>query len=334
MLRSFLASLVVTLFGVPTIGWAADSNANRYCGDDYYFTFTAPRGWADDANSESASAELAFAPVDENAENEGVSISVSLRRAGFKDGFDLDSQIERAVAELTMRKAPTAVRDGSIRHPSLPSRSAVLEFPDLHVYYVLMDAQSGRGYVVAAVLARVGGRFSAGQLALFESSLASLHYDAGRVCKPGPDDEPVETVVSPPAVRDTSGAATKPELTKGQRAMHRALMGCSLLSQLFVPVVCMPGRLAGTPALLAEFQKNDSRSAETILETFRDRVAATYCWAAQSHELPRLAFGTHEKKPTSANARPIREYSCQTRDFIKSYPPEQFDYDRSAFEGL
>ena len=331
MLRSFLALFVVALFGVSGIGHDGNSEAVRYCGDDYYFRLSPPRGWVDQVGYEGSGVEIVLAPSGKGFGIEGLEISVGLRRMASDD---LDFQISRAAAELTMRKAPKAIRDGTIQHPRLPSRSAILDFEDLQVYYVMMDAQSGRGYVVAAVLSRAAEKLSPGDLDTFETLVASLHYDAQRVCEEGPDDTTVERVVSPPAARAPYVETTSPKSTKGRRAMLRALLGCDLLSRLFVPVQCMPGRLAGSPAVLAEFDRDDSRSAEKLLETFRDRVAVTYCWAARSHALPRLAFGTREKKPASGKAAPIREYSCETGGLTTSYPADQFDYDRAVYEDL
>jgi hypothetical protein len=71
---------------------------------------------------------------------------------------------------------------------------------------------------------------------------------------------------------------------------------------------------------------------------FRERVAVTYCWAAQRHALPRLAFVAREtprKKDAGPDtSSPIRLYSCEKRELGESHALEDFEYDPSVVEKL
>ena len=338
MPRCTSIALAVALCAAPAAGDSSSPDTIRACGTDYYFTVTPPPGWERAAEHPAGRIALTFTPPGKGASDAGLTaISLALGRASFRDDFDLDEVFEREVAGLAAQGSAATIRDGAIRHPILPSRATILEFPALSLYRVAMDVQSGRGYVMAATLSRVGGKPSADQIQLFERTLASLRYDAERVCARGSDNSTLEQAEPPPATREKRAADDGAESTPGQRALRRALSGGGMLEQLFVPLQFQPGILAGSPTLLMIFDRGGERSAEEMLETFRERVAVTYCWATQTHPLPRLAFVARETprgKDPRPKVTPIRLYSCEKRDLGESHQIEEFDLDWSVAEQL
>jgi hypothetical protein len=66
---------------------------------------------------------------------------------------------------------------------------------------------------------------------------------------------------------------------------------------------------------------------------FHDRVAATYCWAAREHELPRLLF-TARERGSAADSERIQEFSCPTGGWAKEHKAERFELDSSVYDEL
>jgi hypothetical protein len=84
---------------------------------------------------------------------------------------------------------------------------------------------------------------------------------------------------------------------------------------MYVPIECRYSRIAGGEALIATVSDGDE-TAESYLERFRDRVAVTYCWASEEHELAGLYFRTSSGGGGELGVP--KEYSCAKRDWARS----------------
>ena len=317
-LSLFLAS-AIGIAGAAMQGQAAPASEKR-CGDDFFYTFQPP------SQGDSAwplNHEGAFVAPDDP----GLSV-----REGLVDAGDFASEIElffaQKVAMTLIGRAPTDIRDGKIAHPTSPTKSAVLDYPDSQTYMVMIDVQT-RGKVLTALMTRSNGKFSKKDIRILKALVASFQYDKKRGCLVGADRKLKEIEIRP---REPRRADPERTLSEGQRAAWRAMQGCGVLAQLFVPVVCAPGRLGGSPTIVAMFDTDDRRPAEEHMKTFKEHVTATYCWVARDQKLPALTFavgGSAEGDPRS-----VRTYSCKKSDWTKEHRSEELELDPRVFEAL
>lgn len=158
-----------------------------------------------------------------------------------------------------------------------------------------------------------GGAAGAERLRTFRAILASLDFDATRVCEPGPGGQTVERRIEPP-----QSAATPESKAKEGFPIERAPSGCMLLNELFVPVYCEPAREKGREVWVVTFDEGNE-PAGTYLDRHRDRVTASWCWAARGRsDTPGLLFGIR-------GADSLREYSCERSGWVRTLRADALD---------
>jgi len=290
MVPAFL-SLLVILFQSTAGAQSVPDDVS--CGDDYWFTYTEPKGWQGDWSASGEMLSLSYWPQGVSAENTNVSIELKLVQSSNRHRTDIQIDVEdvlqRWLSLLNAFGAPENIRTLGVQHPSLPTAGATLVFKEGSSYTATIDVRSGRGNYFVAILSKRGGAAEATELALFRDTIASIEFDPRRGCAAGKDGERV-TVSLPGPDSQPASAAAEP---KREFNLASAGSGCATLGELFVPVYCRMIELQGDRALLVFFDDDDgSESAVTYLERFKQRVAVPFCYEAKRNPkgAPQLVF--------------------------------------------
>jgi hypothetical protein len=263
------------------------------CGDDYWFTYTEPKGWQGDWSASGEMLSLSYWPQGVPAEKTNVTIQLKLVQSSNRHRTDIQVDVEEVVQRwlslLNAFGSPEKIRTLKAQHPSLPTAGATLVFERGSTYIAAIDVRSGRGNYFVAILVKQGGAAEATELALFRDTIASIEFDPTRGCAPGKDGERV-TVSLPGPDSQPANAAAEP---KREFNLASAGSGCATLGELFVPVYCRMIELRGDRALLVSFDDDDGpESAEANLERFKQRVAVPFCYEAMRtpKSAPQLVF--------------------------------------------
>ena len=294
----------------------ASAEPEFHCSAGLSFRVAGPAGWQSHAEPSDTGVTIAFIPPGTTLDDSAVAISVSVPtpEKSAPAGPDLDHILERRLGMLSLLGDPIEIRDSWLRHPQLPSRSAQMTLPVGSLHYAVIDGRMGEGRHFIASLARQGREASDDELEGFEATLASLRFDPSRSCLDDSDAKSRSTVSKAPPAAPGPDPATGGSLSKRQIAERRAVTTCTLLGRMYVPIECRYSNVVGGETLIATLSDGDE-PAESYLERFRDRVAVTYCWAREAHELPGLFFRTSSG---GSELGALREYSCAKRDWTRS----------------
>jgi hypothetical protein len=308
--------LLILLFVAAAAASAEPAAPLRVCGDDHDYTFQPPPGWKLAADDSEVRAVRTFTPKGGTLDADGTMLS--LARAYQEVGVDFDEGFELGVAAFVVQQLPTSIAEPELRHPTLASHAVRFDYPNKQIVTVMMDSRNGNGLLVGLTLTHVGDKLPPELLAQFEASLASLRFDAGRVCKRGPDGAVHEETVAATAPPPASPKAPAP--TPQQLALRKATAVCTWLERSEMPVRCERGLLRGKPVTLARFDDYEGRTAQQLMDAFHPPIARVYCWVAAERMLPLLAFYAPGSK-TSDAAVP---WSCKEGKFGDPVPYQEF----------
>jgi hypothetical protein len=285
----------------------SSATTETFCGDDHWYTLAWPEGWE-------ISEDMTVRPKGATEPAIGVTMPMAKTSAITAETVDLDDRLGGLIRLATISGTPTAIRGWEMSHPSLPTRSAVIEEKDGRLYLSVVDARSGRGNVLIVSYYEAGKR-SSDALLTFQQILSSFRFDPTLVCGMGRNHEVVEKRITPPA---PAPAAPVPAAEEGF-PFGRALGGCGMLQKLFLSVGCEKMREAGRPVAVVEFE--DGREpASTYLNRHRERVTSVWCWVASGHtDAPALLFGIKGEDS-------LREYSCGSGSWGRTVHADQLTW--------
>lgn len=133
----------------------ARSEPQRFCGDDYWFTAEPPDGWVVEERYDTMGLTLDFHPAGELEPMIMAKLPMGhLRREA--QAVDLDEALDGWISLLNAFGAPSRIADWEMRHPTLPTRSVLLEAEGDRLYVSVFDAGSGRGHTFVAFLPHAG----------------------------------------------------------------------------------------------------------------------------------------------------------------------------------
>jgi hypothetical protein len=169
-----------------------------------------------------------------------------------------------------------------------------------------VDSLSGRGNAFTARLVKQGATATAAELDLFRRMIASIDFEPTRACGPGPNRRVVPTRLPGPSL---AAAVPKEPRPESGFDLQKAVKGCGVLHELFVPAYGREETIEGNVALLVYIDDDDGTElAATYLERFREPIAGPFCYEAARHpkDAPRLVF-------YAENGPVAREYDCRAR---------------------
>jgi hypothetical protein len=235
-----------------------------YCASDYAFDVQGPAGWQRHWTPSGESVQIVFEPSGGPSD---ARISVALLLAG-SSGAEGDPKDLLSIS-ITFSSAfgrDVGVREFEATHPAMRTAAAWLVFPhdESRVVALIPPHAGGRHFVVA--LATSGRTATPEEIEVLRATVRSLRFDPDHGCEPDPQGKVVETrverdrrVAEKPAVEEAedeeaqAARAQAADTASRGYSLGRALAGCSLIEQLFVPVGCQEVELERERVVLIKY---------------------------------------------------------------------------------